>query len=212
MIQLLLPLLLVANTAFAAQTYEEHLIHSSLVRNSSKLGKIDVVLKGDKFSIIKDGKQIAVNNYDVSPRLRTAAKYNAIKAYLEGGYLTVNEGIDNGTPFYSINGAQTGKGGGPLLSAILYGACKGIMYGGVAAGVTATVVGAGAAVVVSGGALAALPGGIAAGAASSAITAAGGAAAAGQITIAAAAAAPLVASIEAASMACAALGMAIPTI
>jgi len=160
LIKLALTLTIIGNLS-AAQTYQDHVIHSSLVRAPSRLGPVQVNVKQDKlsaenysnFSVVLGGKEIEVNSYDVNPKVRNAVKFKALGKYLQSGHLIVNEGTHNGNKFYSIDGQQTGKGGGPGLGVLVYGLVKGSLYGLVGVGVTATVGGGVLGVVATGGTL-----------------------------------------------------------
>jgi len=188
----------------------ERVINPSLVRSRIALGNIAVANTGNDFAVIKDGIRHEVASYDVSPTLRKVMKHKALEAMLAQGYIEVKELNDGKKITYTVDGRSKGLGGGPGLGLFVYGLVKGLLWGGVSAGVGTLATGTVATVVVTGG-TALLPGGAIAAASGAVVTGVGGAALAAELTTAAAMGFGVAASIEAIALgAGAAFGM-LPT-
>ena len=84
-----------------------------------KLGKMELYHNKQGFSIRKDDQTIKIQKYFTDPMVRDLDK-KQLKAFLEGGYLTINE-IEGGE--YSLKSKIRLNGSGALGAAI--GACIG---------------------------------------------------------------------------------------
>jgi len=115
-----------------------------------KLGALSVAKKKAGFSVLKDGNEYHVANYNTDPLLKKAnsQQLTALLAN-NGAHINVIQLSDDE---YKLSAHVHGKGGGPVLGAICYWGTKGIAYSGIAAGaVTLGYFGGGA--IIAGGAV-----------------------------------------------------------
>jgi hypothetical protein len=107
-----------------------------------RLGSIDVYHNDKGFSVYRDDKKHDIKKYHMDPVLRNINK-KQLQGFLKNGYLSVNQ-MDDGE--YSLKAKGRVNGGGPILGVAAYWITKCLCYGVLAAGVTASMGGAGLAV------------------------------------------------------------------